>query len=182
MKTSELPKGSVVELGDGQQYEKYVTDWIGLYEEAEDPILLEDMDIRTDVKIVSVPYEVTLKLAEWLDTVYTKSGKPESLVIEAAYSAAKNKHDSHISDRPKSVGVEETWRTIPGFEGYKMNLSKDIADTLCGNALVPLVEKEGLKHAQPSVLLRTDDGSCGHMNVTYLFRQTYPELTKKKVV
>jgi hypothetical protein len=57
---------------------------VGLYEEAEDPILLEDMDIRTDVKIVSVPYEVTLKLAEWLDNVYTKSGNPESLVLEAA--------------------------------------------------------------------------------------------------
>lgn len=177
MKFSELPTGTVVSIKNGEPYEKYITDWVGMSEWADEPILLEDMDIRSDVKIISVPYSVVMKLAEWLDNVYTKSGNPESLILEAANEAAKTKDDAHISDRPE--GGKGIWRTIPGFDGYKMNLSRDIADTLSGNAIVPLVDKEGLKHAQPSVILRTEYGICAHMNVTYLFRQTYPELPKR---
>lgn len=106
MKISELPKGTVVEVtyadGETAQYElssskdnnpNYDTDYI-----SRDAI--DTIDERR-IKIISVPYEVTLMLATWLDNVYTKSGTPESLIVEAAEEAAKTKHDTHIAAQPK---------------------------------------------------------------------------------
>jgi len=103
MKISELPEGTIFEVtqpnGEKIQYEltgdKTHPDWDNDY------ISRSDVDNRDDIRVVSVPYEVTLKLAEWLDNVYTKTGMPENLIVEAAIDAAKTKHDSHISDRPK---------------------------------------------------------------------------------
>jgi hypothetical protein len=66
-------------------------------------MLRDSLDDRDDIKIISVPYEVTLKLATWLDNVYTKNGDPESLIIEAAVEAKKTKDDAYISDRPKKT-------------------------------------------------------------------------------
>lgn len=101
MKMSELPLGAVVRIDDAELYKKTKTwGWVST-DNSEPDISLEAMDLRDDVTIISVPYEVTLKLAEWLDNVYTKNGNPESLVIEAAQEAAKTEHDAHISDRPK---------------------------------------------------------------------------------
>jgi hypothetical protein len=107
MKLYDLPEGTILEItyaeGETAQYEltanrenpNYDTDYIS--REA-----LDTVDDR-HVRIVSVPYEVTLKLAEWLDNVYTKTGKPENLIIEAAAEAKKTKHDSYILDRPEKV-------------------------------------------------------------------------------
>lgn len=107
MKMSELPYGTVVEVTKGvlpeERYEK-ASHWNSLLHSA-NFFTLEDLDRRDDVKIISVPYEVTLQLATWLDNVYTKTGNPESLVIEAAKDAQADKHTAHISDRPKK-GVE----------------------------------------------------------------------------
>lgn len=87
MKISELPAGSIIEI-DGDRFEL-------------DSNKRDDFDYRSDVKIISVPYAVTLMLATWLDNVYTKTGTPESLIIEACQESAKTKHDAHIAATPK---------------------------------------------------------------------------------
>lgn len=103
IKLSEFPEGTVVEIeyADGEKIQFELTsntenpDWDKNY------ITLDAADEIENFKIISVPYEVTLKLAEWLDNVFTKMGVPESLIIEAAQEAKKTKDDAHISDRPK---------------------------------------------------------------------------------
>lgn len=90
MKLSELPEGAVVELGNGERYERSLHGYESL--DLADLMTVNDMDDRDDVKIISVPYAVTLKLAQWLDDSYTKTFNPESLIIEAAEVVAKENH------------------------------------------------------------------------------------------
>lgn len=98
MKISELPKGTVIELSNGERYEMSA-DWKNV--PPSDSISRDALDDRDDVKIISLPYEVTLKLATWLDNVYTKTGDPESLIIEAVIDCRADKDTPYISDRPK---------------------------------------------------------------------------------
>jgi hypothetical protein len=102
MKMSELPKGTLVEVSYSEKltirYEK-VENWESLAFPG-DFITVEDMDnLFPNAKIISLPYEVTLKLATWLDDVYTKTGDPESLIIEAAQVGSK--YVAHIAEQPK---------------------------------------------------------------------------------
>lgn len=109
MKYSELPKGTIIEIAyeDGKWVQFELTsdtsnpDWDTNYISHDAIDELDEIHGRENIRIISVPYEVTLKLAQWLDNVYTKTGSPESLIIEAAQEIKKTKDDAHISDRPK---------------------------------------------------------------------------------
>ena len=110
MYISELPEGSVIEI-NGKRVE--LTESLR-FSDGDDVMTKNQASAYQDqdIKIISVPYEVALKLAEWLDNVYTKKGQPESLIIEAAEDAKKTKHDTHISNLPKKLGDAVTIRTI----------------------------------------------------------------------
>jgi hypothetical protein len=62
MKISELPKGTVIELSDGVQYE-LMSNWVNI----DESIHREGLDDQEDFKIISLPYAVTLQLAKWLN-------------------------------------------------------------------------------------------------------------------
>lgn len=97
MKMSDMPFGTVVEVMSGtdaeERFERLSISqaiWKGL--DSDYFITVEDMDERDDVKIISLPYAVTLKLATWLDESYVKKFNPESLILEAAEVVAKERH------------------------------------------------------------------------------------------
>ena len=69
----------------------------------------------------------------------------------------------------------ESWRTIPKFESYGMMPDRTIIDKETQQE-VPLVDKGKQTKRNASVLLYHNDGGLSHMNVAWLFRQTYPEL------
>lgn len=69
----------------------------------------------------------------------------------------------------------ESWRTIPGWEHYGMMPDRTIVDKETKQE-VPLVDKGRQTKRNASVLLYHNDGGLSHMNVAWLFRQTYPEL------
>lgn len=102
IKPSELPEGTIIEIQDlygrRERYEKSFF-WNSLNPSAQ-VMSFADVDALGQVRIVSVPFEVTLTLATWLDNVFTKHGKPESLIVEAGQESKKTKDDAHISDRP----------------------------------------------------------------------------------
>jgi hypothetical protein len=98
IKASELPKGTIIELPNGNQFE-LTSDW-----KDRDPHDVMSKDFTenvTDFKIISMPYEVIYQLATWLDNVYTKTGTPETLIIEAAIEAKKDKNSPHIGNAPR---------------------------------------------------------------------------------
>lgn len=117
VKYSELPEGTVIEITNndrGARYEKTETNWQSLGYSG-DKFSFEDLDLRDDVLVISVPYAVTLQLAEWLDNIYVKSGSFESLVVEAALETKKDMTHPHISGRPpfKVRGGQTLRRTYP---------------------------------------------------------------------
>lgn len=72
--------------------------------------------------------------------------------------------------------LDET-REIPGWSGYLMNSDRTIIDKETRTE-VPLVEKGSQTKRNASVMLYHEDGGLSHMNVAWLFRQTFPELKK----
>lgn len=86
VKLSEMPDGTVVEIY-GERYEKDGLNWKSI-DGGGSFYTLGALDTRQrDAKILSVSYELTLKIAEWLDEAYPNRigrGTPESIIIEAA--------------------------------------------------------------------------------------------------
>ena len=109
MYISELPEGSVISI-NGTEFE-LTKDW--RFSDSDDVMTKEQASAYQDqdVKIISVPYEVTLKLAKWLEGSYrprVNRVTPESLIIKAAEEVAEDKRDAHISNLPKKLGGKVT--------------------------------------------------------------------------